>query len=487
MAVSKYILSIDQGTTSTRAFLFDDQGQVVKKAQRPLSIIYPQDGCVEQDAQQIWQDVLTVCQDVIDDASILAAIGITNQRETTIVWDRQTGTPVYNAIVWQDRRTHEFCDQLKQKGKEDVIRSKTGLVIDPYFSASKVRWILKNTPNLEGRDLAFGTIDSWLIWKLTGGQSHVTDATNASRTQIYNIHDGCWDDDLLQLFDIPKSLLPEVKDCADDFGMTDASLFGAAIPITGVAGDQQAALIGQCCFSKGMVKSTYGTGCFVLMNTGDKAPVSQNGLLTTIGYRLDGKITYALEGAIFNAGTAIQWLRDDLDLIDDAGETEKLASSLNNNGGVYFVPAFTGLGAPHWRPDAKGIITGLQRSTGRAHFARAALEAQGYQTNDLIDTMASESDIAIETIRVDGGMVANDFVCQFIADMCHVAVERPDNIETTVFGAAYLAGMYVGIYPSLDKAESFYKTNKTFTPKVDEQERRHLIQGWDKAVKQCLV
>ncbi len=487
--MSKYILSIDQGTTSTRAFLFDKKGQIVQKAQKSLDIRYPQDGWVEQDALQIWQDVLTVCHEVIADSQDIAAIAITNQRETTVVWDRHTGQPIYKAIVWQDRRTARFCNQLKKLGHEKWIYDKTGLVIDPYFSASKIKWILEHVDGAKEKaqkgDLLFGTIDSWLIWNLSGGSAHISDATNASRTQIFNIHDQAWDDKLLNIFDIPKSMLPDVKDCAGEFCNT--IIFGQPIPVTGVAGDQQAALIGQACFDKGMVKSTYGTGCFVLMNTGSQAVSSQNGLLTTVGYRLNGVTHYALEGAIFNAGTAIQWLRDDLKIIDHARETASIAQSIADNGGVYFVPAFTGLGAPYWKPSARGLITGLQRSTDKAHIIRAALEAQAYQTQDLLMAMVGDANMALKTIRLDGGMVANNFVCQFIADICNVNIDRPKNIETTVWGVAYLAGMQIGFYPKSTEINDFYQLDKSFKPSMDIQTRNQYLQGWQKAIKQCLV
>ena len=433
MTGEAHILSIDQGTTSSRAMVFDATGKPISVAQKEFAQHYPHDGWVEHDPEEIWSTTLDVCRQASAggdvDAKSIAAIGITNQRETTLVWDRGTGKSVYRAIVWQDRRTAEHCDALRAAGDEDLVTAKTGLLLDPYFSATKIAWILDNVDGArekaERGDLAFGTVDCFLLWRLTGGRVHATDATNASRTMLFDIHSQSWDDELLDLFRVPRSLLPEVRDCAAHFGDTDAELLGRAIPVTGIAGDQQAAAVGQACFSPGMIKSTFGTGCFVLVNTGDEAVRSRNRLLTTVCYRLDGKVTYALEGSIFIAGAAVQWLRDRIGLIESASETEALASSLPDNRGVYLVPAFTGLGAPHWDARARGGLFGITRDTGVAEITRATLESVCYQTRDLLQAVADDGAASLAALRIDGGMVANDWLMQFLADIVNLRVERP--------------------------------------------------------------
>lgn len=487
------ILSIDQGTTSSRAIVFDSSGNIVAIAQQEFPQLFPNDGWVEHDPETIWETTLASANDALAQARSagvhVQCIGITNQRETTLVWDRETGKPIYNAIVWQDRRTQKQCQTLLDKGLEKTIQEKTGLLIDPYFSCSKLAWILNNVENArllaEQGKLAFGTVDCFLIWRLTGGLSHFTDATNASRTGLFNIHTQQWDEELLQLYNIPPSLLPDVKDSAAEFGVTSPSLLGDAIPILGVAGDQQAAAIGQCCFEPGAIKSTYGTGCFVLMNTGSEAFVSENRLLTTVAYRIDGKTTYALEGSIFVAGAAIQWLRDGLGIIQSASETAELATNLIDNRGVYFVPALTGLGAPYWQPDARGAIFGLTRDTGPAEITRAALESVCYQTYDLFVAMASDG-VTPASIRVDGGMTANNWMSQFLADILKLPVERPVVLETTALGVAYLAGYQAGIYDSLEQLSANWRCGRKFEPRCDEETRNKLIDGWHKAVKKVL-
>ncbi len=490
----RHILAIDQGTTSSRAMIFDGSGHCVALAQQEFKQIYPRDGWVEHDPEEIWQSVLAVCRQVLekaDEAGVeVVGIGITNQRETTLVWDRQTGKPLYNAIVWQDRRTADYCAELKAAGHEEQVAEQTGLLLDSYFSATKLRWILDNVAGARARaekgELAFGTVDSFLLWRLTGGGSHATDATNASRTMLFNIHSQEWDKSLLNLFQLPESLLPDVKDCIADFGATDTNLFGRAIPIGGIAGDQQAAAIGQACLDPGMIKSTYGTGCFVLMNTGDKVIRSQNRLLTTVAYRVDGQVSYAVEGSIFVAGAAIQWLRDALKLIDSAGEVEGLAQGLDSNRGVYLVPAFTGLGAPHWDPHARGAIFGLTRDTGVAEIVRATLESVGYQTYDLMEAMKRDSETASKALRVDGGMVANNWFLQFLADLLDVPVERPQVTETTALGAAYLAGVQFGLFESLADIGQHWQRDALFTPKLSHVERNKLLLGWQRAVSRVL-
>jgi len=490
----RHILAIDQGTTSSRAMIFSAAGNCVAVAQEEFRQIFPHDGWVEHDPEEIWQSVLSVCRQVLQqakEASInVAGIGITNQRETTVVWDRKSGKPLYNAIVWQDRRTADFCAELKSAGNEEQVSELTGLLLDPYFSATKINWILDHVADArakaEAGDLAFGTIDSFLLWRLTGGQSHATDATNASRTLLFNIHTQQWDDSLLDLLQIPSSLLPEVKDCSDDFGMTAAGLFDSSYPIAGIAGDQQAAAIGQACLEPGMIKSTYGTGCFVLLNTGTTAYRSQNRLLTTVAYRIKGETSYAIEGSIFVAGAAIQWIRDGIKLIESASEVEGLAQGLDSNRGVYMVPAFTGLGAPHWDPNARGAIFGLTRDTGIAEIVRATLESVGYQTYDLMQAMQGDSDTELQALRVDGGMVANDWFLQFLADLLDIPVERPRVTETTALGAAYLAGVQLGIYQSLAEISGHWQRDALFAPQIDQKKRNDLLQGWEKAVSKVL-
>lgn len=489
MAKTPLLLAIDQGTTSSRAIVFDRKGAIVSVAQKEFAQHYPADGWVEHDPEDIWETVLSVSREAISkaetDSAKIVGIGITNQRETSLVWNRLTGEPLYNAIVWQDRRTAQTCADLKAKDLEEKVTSKTGLLLDPYFSATKVAWILDKVEGARGLakkgQLAFGTVDSYLIWKLTGGKMHVTDVTNASRTNLYNIRTHEWDKELLSIFNVPASMMPVVKECADDFGQSTPDLFGRAIPIAGVAGDQQAAAIGQACFSKGSIKSTYGTGCFVLVNTGDEPVASKNNLLTTIGYRINGKTSYAIEGSIFIAGAAIQWLRDELGIIKDAAETQSLASSLPDNGGVYLVPAFTGLGAPHWDPNARGAIYGLTRGAGRAHLARAALESVVYQTADLINAISADG-VTPKALKVDGGMVSNDWAMKFLADILDIQVERPEVMETTALGAACMAGLQTGVYSSLKDIENLWQKNAQFDPSMESAMRDQLMAGWQNAV-----
>lgn len=485
------ILAIDQGTTSTRAIVFDRAGAVLATAQEELPQVFPRDGWVEHEPEEIWRATVNVCRAVIEQlGGPPAAVGITNQRETTVLWDRKTGKPIYNAIVWQDRRGAALCRTLKDQGHEPMVQGRTGLPLDSYFSATKIAWLLDEVPDARARaergELAFGTIDSFLLWRLTGGQVHATDATNASRTLLYDIHDGLWDQELLDLFGVPAALLPDVRDSATDFGLCEADLFGASVPIAGIAGDQQAAAFGQACFDPGMIKSTYGTGCFVLMNTGATAHEPANGLLTTIAYRLKGETRYAVEGSIFNAGTTVQWLRDNLGLLDDAAETGALAAGLDGNHGVYFVPAFTGLGAPHWDPDARGAILGLTRDTAAGHIVRAGLEAVCYQTRDLLDAMAAvaaNEDGGAALLRVDGGMAANDWLMQFLADMTGTAVERPTVTETTALGAAYLAGLQAGLFDSIEDVARQWVLGRRFEPTMAERKRARLYDGWQRAVE----
>jgi glycerol kinase len=484
------LLSIDQGTTSSRAMIFDRAGRVLGRAQQELPQIFPADGWVEHDAERIWQDVVEVCRGALQDAGLTAAqitsCGITNQRETTVLWDRKTGRPLHHAIVWQDRRTAGLCKTLRRDDSEAWLAARTGLLLDPYFSATKLRWLLDEIPGARARaeagELAFGTIDCWLLWKRTGGAVHATDASNASRTLLFNIHTQQWDEDLLAFFGIPRALLPAVKDNAADFGRMDASLFGAAIPVGGMAGDQQAALVGQACFARGMIKSTYGTGCFMVLNTGETAVASKNRLLTTVGYRLSGRTTYALEGSIFVAGAAVQWLRDALRLVRQASETEHLAREVRDTGGVYLVPAFTGLGAPYWDPAARGAILGLTRDTGISHIVRAALESVCYQTRDLLEAMAQDA-VAPTELRVDGGMVVNDWVVQFLCDLLRVPIERPTVVETTALGAAYLAGLQAGVYRSLDEIAQLWRSERRFEPTRPQDRMDRLYQGWREAVE----
>lgn len=486
------ILAIDQGTTSSRAILFSRLGEVLNVEQKELELFYPHKGWVEQNPEAIWNDVVECCTQIIQSpmknkvSQRPVVIGITNQRETTIVWDRKTGKPIYNAIVWQDRRTADLCDSLKEQGHESTVTNKTGLLLDPYFSATKIAWILDNVSGARARaesgELAFGTVDSYLLWKLTDGAVHATDVTNASRTMLYNIVNQTWDEELLSLFNIPVAVLPEVKDNIDLFGNTSTKVLGIDIPIGGMAGDQQAALIGQGCFSPGMAKSTYGTGCFALMNIGQIFKQSKNRLLTTIAYRINGEMTYAIEGSIFVAGAAIQWLRDGLGLFGDASESEGIAQSVTDNNEVYFVPAFTGLGAPYWRPDAKALIMGLSRESNQAHIVRAALEAQAYQTLDLMESMKIDSGYRSEVLRVDGGLVANGFVCQFLADMLNITIELPKVTETTAWGAAVLAGVQVGLFGGVKDVADTWQVEKSFYPKMPESERQRLYMGWKQAI-----
>ncbi|WP_300272791.1 glycerol kinase GlpK [Halomonas sp.] len=486
-----YLLAIDQGTTSSRTILFDRVGRRVATAQREFAQHFPHDGWVEHDPEAIWESVIETCREVIQragtDVARIAGIGITNQRETTLLWDRATGKPLYNAIVWQDRRTADTCRGLRDAGHLEAVQSRTGLLIDPYFSATKLAWLLDNVEGARERaergELAFGTVDSFLIWRLTGGRVHATDATNASRTALFNIHEQRWDPELLALFDIPQDLLPEVKDSSDDFGTLAPEWLGGALPIAGVAGDQQAALVGQACFAPGMGKSTYGTGCFMIVNTGDRAERSRNRLLTTVAYRLDGRPTYAMEGSIFVAGATVQWLRDGLRLFADAAETESLACQTRAGHSVYLVPAFTGLGAPHWDPKARGAIFGLTRDTGIAEIVAAGLQAVCYQTRDLQACMSGDMDAAPDTLRVDGGMVANNWVMQFLADMLGQRVDRPTVLETTALGAAYLAGLRLGWYRDLDEIAALWQCEQRFAPRMPEAERERLYRGWLEAVE----
>lgn len=494
MSDKRTIIAIDQGTTSSRAILFDEDGVILAQKGAEFPQIFPQDGWVEHDPEAIWNTTLDVTRAMVEDARARGAkplaIGITNQRETAIIWDRATGAPIHNAIVWQDRRTADICKLMQNGGHEPTITAKTGLLLDPYFTASKFAWILDKVGGARERaaagELCFGTVDSFLIWRLTKGGVHATDATNASRTSLYNIHENSWDDELLTLFDVPASGLPDVKDCAADYGAADEALIGMSLPIRGVAGDQQAAAIGQGCFAPGALKSTYGTGCFVIINTGDTAIASQNKLLTTIGYRLDGKTTYALEGSIFVSGAIVQWLRDGLQIIDSAPETEGMASAMPGNNGVYMVPALTGLGAPHWSPNARGAIYGITRNTGPADFARAALESVAYQTRDLFTAIAGDG-IPVSVVRVDGGMTANDWLMQFLADIIAVPVDRPVVRETTALGAAMLALMQSDSSITLDDIAGRWQRDASFAPKMDASLRSDLVAGWDLAMRRTLT
>ncbi len=488
--MSRYILAIDQGTTSSRAILFTKQGKIHAVAQEEFDQHFPQDGWVEHNPNDIWKTVLSTCRKVLKDNKVqakdIATIGVTNQRETTLVWDRNTGEPLYNAIVWQDRRTSEYCESIQSPDIETLINNKTGLLLDPYFSATKIRWILENVPDAKDKanngELAFGTVDSFLLWHLTNGKVHRTDATNASRTMIFNIHKQEWDQELLELFDIPVSMLPEVMDSSDDFGYTECSLFGVEIPILGVAGDQQAALFGQACFDEGMAKSTYGTGCFLMLNTGSKALKSNNKLLTTVAYRLNGKTTYAIEGSIFMAGATIQWIRDGLKLISNASETESIAENMPLDHGVFLVPAFTGLGAPYWDPNARGAILGLTRDSGINEIVTAALQSVCYQTKDLQKAMERDG-LRPSLIRVDGGMVANNWLLGFLSSILGATVDRPEIIETTALGVAYLAGLKAGIFSSTEELASMWHCDQRFTPDIDDKQRNALYGNWLGAVK----
>jgi len=482
------LLAIDQGTTSSRAILFSADGQIISQSSAEFDQHYPQPGWVEHDAEQIWQTVQHTCRTVLQYADQVAAVGLTNQRETIVLWERGTGQPLAPAIVWQDRRTADLCQRLRADGHEPQIQAKTGLLLDPYFSASKIAWALDhyNLRDMAARgDLLSGTIDSYLIYRLTSGEVHATDATNASRTSLFNIHTQDWDDDLLALFNIPRSILPDVRDCVADYGMTTNNAIGIALPLRGVAGDQQAATIGQGCFAPGSIKSTYGTGCFALVNTGTKPLTSANRLLTTVAYRLDGNTTYALEGSIFIAGAAVQWLRDSLGLITTASETEDIAKSINSTGGVYLVPAFAGLGAPYWDAHARGSLTGLTRGSGRAEIIRATLESIAYQTHDLISAMARDG-ITISDLRVDGGMVANTWLMQFMADICQIPLNRPKILETTALGAAFLAGLGAGIYAGLGDIQKLRHSDAVFSPAQATADVADLLNGWQTAVARTL-
>jgi len=499
----KYILAIDQGTTSSRAILFNKEMKIEAICQEEFPQHFPHSGWVEHDPKDIWSTVTRTCNDVIKKISIniddIVSIGITNQRETTVVWDKNTGETIYNAIVWQDRRTAQMCSKLKESGIEKKISEKTGLLLDPYFSGTKLKWILDNVKGAREKansgQLLFGTVDSYLIWKLTNGENHVTDATNAARTMLYNIKDSCWDKEICSLLDIPMDILPEVKNCADDFGYTNINIFGRQIPINGVAGDQQSATIGQACFEPGMLKSTYGTGCFALLNTGSNMVLSKNRLLTTIAYQLEGKPTYALEGSIFVAGAVVQWLRDGLKIIKNASETQELAKRADPSENLYIVPAFTGLGAPYWDAECRGAIYGITRNTGNEEFAKAALECVAYQTRDLIDAMYEDWSSSVKnldkdkksTLRVDGGMSASCWTIQYLADILGTSVDRPEILETTALGAAWLAGMKAGFYPNKEEFAKNWKLEKRFSSTMDENTRTKLYDGWKDAVNRTLI
>ena len=490
--MKKYVMSIDQGTTSTRAVLIDQQGQIAASNQREFTQYFPRSGWVEHNANEIWSSVLSVVAGVMIENNITPAeidsIGITNQRETAVIWDKNTGLPIYNAIVWQSRQTADICSDLKEQGHEALFREKTGLLIDPYFSGTKIKWILNHVDGArekaENGELLFGTIDSWLIWKFTEGETHVTDCTNASRTLLYNIHELKWDEELLSILNVPAQMLPEVKSSSEVYGHTTKShFFGYNIPIAGIAGDQQAALFGQTCFKEGDAKNTYGTGCFLLLNTGEKPTSSSNGLLTTIAVGINGKVNYALEGSIFVAGSAIQWLRDSLEFFSDSKVSEQHALEVDSSDGVYVVPAFTGLGAPYWDSEARGAMFGLSRGSTKAHISRATLEAVAYQTKDVLDAMQLDADIKIDRLRVDGGASANNFLMQFQSDILQTNVERPEILESTALGAAYLAGLSTGFFESQEQLEELSKTDSTFTPLMDKKERESLYSGWQSAVR----
>ena len=489
--MKKYLMALEQGTTSSRCIIFDKRGNIVSMAQREFEQYFPKSGWVEHDADEIWASQASVMAEAMAKNSItaseLAAIGITNQRETTIVWEKNTGKPVYHAIVWQCRRTADYVEELKKEGFDKIIREKTGLIADPYFSATKIKWILDNVEGArakaENGELLFGTVDTWLLYKLTNGRVHATDVTNASRTMLYNIHELCWDKELLEKFDIPSSMLPEVKDSSYIYGHTDSGLIGAEVPIAGIAGDQQAALFGQCCFEEGEGKNTYGTGCFLLVNTGEKAVESKNGLLTTIACGIDGKVRYALEGSVFVAGAAIKWLRDEMRLINDASETETMAYSVEDTGGVYVVPAFTGLGAPYWDAYARGAVFGLSRGTDNTQFVRATLESLAYQSLDVIRAMEDDSGIKVSELKVDGGASANNYLMQFQADILNGKIIRPVVAETTALGAAYLAGLAVGYYSDLNEVKSNWQVDREYISNLEESKRDSLYAGWRDCVK----
>jgi len=492
--MKKYILALDQGTTSSRCIIYDKKGTMISAAQKEFRQFYPKQGWVEHDADEIWSTQMTVAHEAMLKAGVtyrnIEAIGITNQRETTVVWDKHTGEPVYNAIVWQCRRTAEYCDKLMEEGYADKIKEKTGLLIDAYFSATKLRWILENVEGArqkaEAGDLLFGTIETWLIWKMTGGRVHVTDYSNASRTMMFNINTLEWDDEILELLDIPKCMLPEPRGCSEVYGETESTLFAGPIKIAGAAGDQQAALFGQTCFQAGEAKSTYGTGCFLLMNTGEKPVVSKNGLLTTVAWGIDGKVNYALEGSVFVCGAAIQWLRDELNLLEKAKDSEAMALAVEDSGGVFVVPAFVGLGAPYWDPYARGSIFGLTRGANKNHLVRATLESLAYQASDLLKAMSSDLGSELSALKVDGGACANNFLMQFQADILQKNVLRPECIETTSLGAAYLAGLATGYWESQKDVLENWRVDRTFEPSMNEDRRDELLAGWHKAVERSL-
>ncbi len=492
--MKKFIISIDAGTTSNRSILFNLKGKPVFSSQKEFTQYFPKSGWVEHDPEEIWRTTLKTLKDVINKAQKLkgevVAIGITNQRETTVLWDKKTGKSIYKAIVWQDRRTEDFCRKLRKQNKETMIFNKTGLLIDPYFSGTKIKWILDNVPLgkklMREKRLLFGTIDTFLIWRLTKGQVHATDATNASRTMIFNISTNLWDDTILKMLNIKKHILPEVKDCADDYGYTHPSFTKKSIPITGVVGDQQAATIGQCCFEAGSLKSTYGTGAFILMNTGTKKIYSKNRLLTTIGYRINGKTTYALEGSIFIAGAGVQWVRDRMKFVKKAQETEKIIKSLKDNSGIYLVPAFTGLGAPYWNAYSRGVLSGITRDTGPKEIVRAVVESVAYQTSDLFEAMKQDG-LRPKVVKVDGGMVMNDWFTQFLSDVINIKVLRPKVHETTALGAAFMAGLEIGVYKSLSEINKQWSLDKKFNPKIKNRDRNSILKGWKVAVKRALI
>lgn len=488
--MEKFILSLDQGTTSSRAILYNKKGEMCSSAQKEFEQFFPKEGWVEHDPNEIWSSQASVAAEAISKLGItgldIAGIGITNQRETTIVWDRKTGEPIYNAIVWQDRRTSEYCDKMKAQGHEEMIKSKTGLLLDSYFSATKIHWILENIEGArekaEKGELAFGTVDTWLIWKFTRGGRHVTDVSNASRTMIYNINTMSWDKELLELFNIPESMLPEVCSSSEVYANTTTTLFAHKVPIAGIAGDQQAALFGQMCTEPGMVKNTYGTGCFMVMNIGDKPILSNNKLLTTVAWKLNGKVTYAIEGSIFMGGAIVQWLRDGLKVIESSSEIEKLSASVEDNGGVYFVPALTGLGAPHWDQYARGTIVGITRGTTAGHIGRAALEGIAFQVKDVLDAMKNDAAVELKELRVDGGAAINDPLMQFQSDIIDSSVVRPKVLETTAMGAAYLAGLAVGFWDSVDEIKSHWEQDVVMKPNMNKEKVNELLEGWDKAL-----
>lgn len=494
--MEKYILALDQGTTSSRAMLFNKKGEIVSVAQKEFRQIYPEPGWVEHDAQEIWSSQAGVAAEAVASAGIngkaLSGIGITNQRETTVVWDRKSGKPIYNAIVWQDRRTSEYCDSLKEEGHADMIQEKTGLIVDSYFSGTKIKWILDNVEGArekaEKGELAFGTIDTWLIWNFTQGELHITDVTNASRTMLFNINDMEWDEELLDLMDIPKSLLPEVKQSSEEYGRTKTTLFASKVPIAGIAGDQQAALFGQMCTEQGMVKNTYGTGCFMLMNVGDKPVKSENNLLTTVAWKINGKTEYALEGSVFIGGAVVQWLRDEMGIIQESKDIEYFANKVEDSDGVYLVPAFAGLGAPHWNQHARGTMVGITRGTNRAHLARAAQDSIAYQVLDLLNAMKADSGIEVKELRVDGGATVNDTLMQFQSDLlAEVPVIRPVITETTALGAAYLAGLAVGYWDDIEEIRKLWQVDKKFDQKMEPAKVEKLTKGWQRAVNAAIT